>query len=153
MSPIVMPARARAWRDASTGPRPMISGRGPTPRWPRSGRGREPELRFARVSLMTTTPDAPSLSGQQLPAVMVPFSRNTGFSAATASRVTPARGPSSRDTTEPSGSVTGRISRAKKPSAMAFSARFWLRTPHSSCRCRETPREVATFSAVCPMAR
>ena len=24
---------------------------------------------------------------------------------------------------------------------MAFSARFWLSTPHSSCRCRETPRE------------
>ena len=102
---------------------------------------------------MTTTPDAPSLSGQQLPAVTVPFSRNTGLRPCTASRVTPARGPSSRVTTVPSASVTGRISRSKKPSAMAFSARFWLSTPHSSWRCRETPRDVATFSAVCPMAR
>ena len=107
----------------------------------------------ARTSLITTTPEAPSLSGQQLPAVTVPFSRNTGLSPCTASSVTPARGPSSRDTTVPSARVTGRISRAKNPSAMAFSARFWLLTPHSSWRWRETPREVATFSAVCPIAR
>jgi len=36
------------------------------------------------------------------------------------------------ETTVPSGVVIGVISRAKKPSAMAFSARFWLLTPHSS---------------------
>ena len=104
-------------------------------------------------ALVTMTAAAPSLSGQQLPAVIVPFSRNTGLSACTPSRVTPARGPSSVATTVPSGMVTGRISRAKNPFAIAFSARFWLRTPHSSCRCRETPRRVATFSAVWPMAR
>jgi hypothetical protein len=55
-------------------------------------------------------------------------------------------------TTVPSGSVTGVISRAKKPSAMAFSARFWLSTAHWSCSSRLTPRSVATFSAVWPIA-
>ena len=57
---------------------------------------------------MTTTAAAPSLSGQQLPAVMVPCSRNTGLRPCSASRVTPARGPSSLLTTVPSASVTGR---------------------------------------------
>ena len=78
----------------------------------------------ALVSDMTTTAAAPSLSGQQLPAVTVPFSRNTVRSPETPSSVTPGRGPSSVETTVPSGVVTGVISRAKKPSAMAFSARF-----------------------------
>ena len=90
---------------------------------------------------MTTTAAAPSLSGQQLPAVTVPFSRKTGCSCETPSSVTPARGPSSLLTTVPSGSVTGVISRSKNPSAMAFSARFWLVTPHSSWRSREMPRK------------
>ena len=57
----------------------------------------------ALVSLMTTTAAAPSLSGQQLPAVTVPSGRKTGLSPATPSSVTPARGPSSRLTTVPSG--------------------------------------------------
>ena len=153
MSPIDMPARASACFDASTGPRPMISGDSPdTPVDTIRASGVSPRC-CARSSLITTTPEAPSLSGQQLPAVTVPFSRNTGLSPCTASSVAPARGPSSRATTDPSARVTGRISRAKNPSAMAFSARFWLLTPHSSWRWRETPREVATFSAVCPIAR
>ena len=74
---------------------------------------------------MITTAAAPSLSGQQLPAVIRPSGRKTGLSPATASSVTPGRGPSSVDTTVPSGRVTGVISRAQKPSAIAFSARFW----------------------------
>ncbi len=47
----------------------------------------------AFVSDMITSAAAPSLSGQQLPAVTVPSGRKTGFSADTLSRVTPARGP------------------------------------------------------------
>ena len=75
----------------------MISGDSPdTPVDTIRASGVSPSSR-ARTSLMTTTPEAPSLSGQQLPAVTVPFSRNTGFSPCTASSVTPARGPSSRD--------------------------------------------------------
>src|SRR5690348_17383446 len=55
-----------------------------------------------------------SLSGQQFPAVTVPFGRNTGLSAATFSIVVPGRGPSSALTTDPSGNVTGVISRDRK---------------------------------------
>jgi hypothetical protein len=66
--------------------------------------------------------------------------------------VVPARGPSSRLTTVPSGRVTGVISRSKKPLAIAFSARFCERTPNSSCSAREIPRDVARFSAVWPIA-
>jgi hypothetical protein len=105
------------------------------------------------VSDITTTAAAPSLSGQQLPAVTTPSGRNTGLSSLTASRVTPARGPSSRLTSVPSGVVTGVISRAQKPSLTAFSARFWLRTPNSSSSWRDRPRRRATFSAVWPIAR
>ena len=131
----------------------MISGERPdTPVATTRASGVSPSS-FALRSLMTTTAAAPSLSGQQLPAVMVPFSRKTGLRACTPSSVTPGRGPSSLLTTVPSARVTGAISRSKKPSAMAFSARFWLVTPHSSCRSREMPRSVATFSAVCPIER
>src|ERR671937_2339463 len=73
----------------------------------------------ALASLMTTTAAAPSFSGQQFPAVTRPSGRNTGLSAATASYVTPALGPSSFDTTVPSGSVTGVMSFAQKPFAIA----------------------------------
>jgi hypothetical protein len=66
--------------------------------------------------------------------------------------VTPGRGPSSVLTTVPSGVVTGVISFAQKPSAIAFSARFWLRTPNSSSSSRVRPRSLATFSAVWPIA-
>ena len=150
---MVMPARCRACRDASTGPRPMISGdRAVTPVETIRASGVSPSS-SARWALITTTAAAPSLSGQQLPAVIRPSGRNTGLSPATASRVTPARGPSSVLTTVPSGVVTGVISRAQKPSAMAFSARFWLRTPNSSMSARVTSCTWARFSAVCPMVR
>jgi hypothetical protein len=68
------------------------------------------------------------------------------------SSVVPARGLSSLLTTVPSASVTGVISRSQKPSAMACSARFWLRTANSSISWRETSLSSARFSAVCPMA-
>ncbi len=107
---------------------------------------------MALVSDMTTTAAAPSLSAQQLPAVTTPSGRKTGFRSLTASSVTPARGPSSFSTVVPSGVVTGVISRCQKPSLIAFSARFWLRTPNSSSSWRVSPRSVATFSAVWPIA-
>ena len=81
---------------------------------------------------MTMTADAPSLSGQALPAVIRPSGRKTGFRPAMPSTVTPGRGPSSVLTTVPSGVVTGVISRSKKPLAMAFSARFCDRAANSS---------------------
>ena len=71
----------------------------------------------------TTTAAAPSLSGQQLPAVTVPSGRNTGSSPARASAVTPGRGPSSALTVVPSASTSGVMSRDQKPLAIAASAR------------------------------
>ena len=57
---------------ASTGPRPMISGLRPdTPLATMRARGVIPSSR-ALMSLMTITAAAPSLSGQALPAVILP---------------------------------------------------------------------------------
>ncbi|CAM5604359.1 hypothetical protein SALBM311S_08310 [Streptomyces alboniger] len=82
----------------------------------------------------------------------MPSGRKTGLRPWTPSRVTPARGPSSLETTVPSGRVTGVISRSQKPFLMASSARFWERTPNSSMSWRVTPFERARFSAVWPIA-
>src|SRR5918995_228142 len=72
MSLIVIPARAKARRVASTGPRPMISGLSAlTPVATIRASGVRPSS-AARWSLMITTAAAPSLSGQQLPAGPVP---------------------------------------------------------------------------------
>ncbi len=152
MSSIVIPARASARREASTGPRPMISGDSAVrPVETIRASGVMPSS-AALTSLITTTAAAPSLSGQQLPAVTVPFGRKTGCSAATFSIVVPGRGPSSAATTVSSGIVTGVISRCQKPLTRAFSARFCDRTPNSSCSSRLIPRSSARFSAVWPIA-
>ena len=120
MSPIAIPARPRAWREAATGPRPMISGDSAvTPDDTIRASGAMPSS-AALTSLITITAAAPSLSGQQLPAVTVPSGRKTGFSAATFSIVVPGRGPSSAETTVPSGRVTGVISRGQKPDPFKF---------------------------------
>src|SRR6266536_1971087 len=140
MSSMVMPAFASARCEATTGPRPMISGdNAVTPVATIRASGVIPSA-LAAWSDMTTTAAAPSLSGQQLPAVTVPSGRNTGFRPARTSTVVPGRGPSSVLTTRPSGRVTGVISRSKKPSAMAFSARFCERAPNSSWSWRVVPR-------------
>ena len=151
MSEIDKPARDRASCVAATGPRPMISGLRPVAAVLTIRASGVRPSSAALVSLMITTAAAPSLRGQQLPAVTVPSSRKTGLSWETPSRVVPGRGPSSVLTTVPSGSVTGAISRAKKPWAMACSARFWERTPKASWSARGIPRRVATFSAVWPI--
>src|SRR6204780_5571777 len=99
MSAIATPARAGAWREAGTGPRPIISGDSAVPPDdPTRASGVRPSW-AALTSLITTTAAAPSLSGQQFPAVTVPSGRNTGFRLATFSRVVPGRGPSSALTT------------------------------------------------------
>src|SRR5664280_2197270 len=152
MSSMVMSARARVWRIASTGPRPMISGLRPdTPLATMRASGVMPSSR-ALVSLMTTTAAAPSLSGQALPAVMVPPSRKTGFRPASPSRLVPGRGPSSFVTTSPLGVMTGMISRPKKPDSWDATARVCDCRANSSCSSRLTCLNSATFSAVWPMA-
>ncbi len=102
----------------------------------------------ARVSLITTTAAAPSLSGHALPAVTLPSGRKTGFSCASFSTVVSGRGPSSLLTTVPSGSSTGMISRSKKPRSCDWTARFCDRAANSSISSRETFSSSATFSAV-----
>ena len=72
---------------------------------------------------MITSAAAPSLSGQQLPAVTVPSSRKTGSRVASFSTVTPCRGPSSAPTS-PSAVFTGVISRAQNPEAIDSTARL-----------------------------
>ena len=107
---------------------------------------------FAFVSLITITAAAPSFSGQALPAVIEPSGRNTGLSCARPSAVVPARGPSSFDTTVPSGSVSGVISSSKKPFSTLATARCWLSAANSSISWRVTPSNCTTFSAVWPIA-
>ncbi len=114
---------------------------------------------------MISSAAAPSLSGQALPAVTVPPSLNTGFSAASFSIVVPGRGPSSLLTTVsgtsislPSlstslcaGTVTGTISLSKCPDCTAATARVCETSAHSSCASRLTLHCSATFSAVIPI--
>jgi len=152
MSSSVNPAFRSAAGIASTGASPMISGdRAVTAVDTIRASGVRPRS-LALTSLITTRAAAPSLSAQAFPAVTVPSGRNTGCSWLTLSMVTPGRGPSSRETTVPSGRVAGVISRAQKPEAICASARFWLRTAKASCSSRDIPSSCCTFSAVCPMA-
>lgn len=98
---------------------------------------------FALVSLMITSAAARSFNGGQLPAVTRTSDRNAGLRAATPSIVTPRRGPSSLVTTVPSGRVTGVLSSAQKPQAIAFSARCCERTANSSISTHLVPLSCA----------
>ena len=96
---------------------------------------------------MTTSAAAPSLSGQQLPAVTVPSGRKTGLSAATSSRVMP--GP--RAVVGGDDGAVGQRDRRdlalpEAVAAIAFSARFCERTPNSSCSARRDALEPARRS-------
>ena len=128
MSSMLIFARLSACLDASIGPRPMNSGsRADSPVATTRAMGLMPSS-FARRSDITTTAAAPSFSGQALPAVTVPFSRNAGCSVARTSMVVPGRGPSSLVKVWPLGRGTGMISRSKKPSSRALTAAAWLLT-------------------------
>ena len=139
-SSMVMPARASACCDASTGPRPMISGDSAvTPVETIRASGVMPELAGLGVAHDDDRGGAvverAAVAGGD-PAVRAehrlerrpppPASRRGG-------------GRRRSTTTVPSGVVTGVISRAQKPFAMAFSARFCDRTPNSSMSSRVTP--------------
>jgi hypothetical protein len=109
--------------------------------------------RSAARRLVIRTAAAPSLSGQLLPAVTVPSSLNGVGSSPSRSTVVPGRGPSSADTTVPSSSVTGVISRANTPADWAATARSCDSLANASMSDRATPNREATFSAVIPMGR
>ncbi len=87
-----------------------------------------------------------------MPAVTEPSGFTTPFSLASISGVVSGRGCSSVSKTFGSpffcGSVTGTISRLKKPAALAFAQRCWLRSANASWSARATLKSAATFSAV-----
>ena len=106
--------------------------------------GSRPSSRALAPEAMSSAA-APSLSGEELPAVTVPPSRKAGFSAASFSSELSARGPSSRPTSpvsfflsaasSPSG--TGSISAASAPDSQAASAFRCECSANSSCARRE----------------
>jgi hypothetical protein len=83
---------------------------------------------------------APSLSVELLPAVTVPPLRKAGASAASASSVVSARGPSSRSTVVvfpfPAATSTGTISRLNAPRVWAATARWCERSANASWSAR-----------------
>jgi hypothetical protein len=100
---------------------------------------------------MTSTAAAPSLSGQELPAVTLPSGRKAGGNSASFSRVVLGRGPSSASISRPSGISIGVISLSKNPFFCASTARSWERLANSSILSRVIPCLSATFSAVFPI--
>src|SRR5689334_4087147 len=89
-----------------------------------------------------------------LPAVTVPSWAKAGLSLARSSVVTSGRMCSSVSTvTVPLRPLTstGVICSLKYPASVAAAARWWLSAARASWSSRETPKSVATFSAVTPM--
>ena len=145
-----MPARSSAFLIAPIGATPMYSGSLPavaavTIR----ARGVRPSA-LAFSSDMISAAAAPSLSGHELPAVTPPPPNASGSSASFSS-VDDARGPSSLATTVPSASVTGTISRSKKPLSCDCTASSCERCAYSSIASRVTPYLLATLTAVSPI--
>ena len=112
-------------------------------------RGGSPRA-LARGSDMIRSAAAPSEIWEEFAAVTTPSDLNDGASAAIFSRFTGTRTPSSVSNTLPSGSVSGAISRVKRPSAMARPAFSWLRAENSSRSSRLSPHRSATISAESP---
>jgi hypothetical protein len=92
---------------------------------------------------MTTTAQAPSDIGDDVPAVIVPSLLNAGRSFPSDSAVVSGRMPSSSRIRTGSplrcGTSIGVISSAKTPFFCAAAARWWLAAPNSSCSARVTP--------------
>ena len=82
-------------------------------------------IAFAFSSLISSTAAAPSVSGDEFPAVTVPYRRsNTGFSSRSFSMVVSSRMPLSADSgSNFGGAQTGIISAASRPSVVPACAR------------------------------
>ena len=77
MSAMVSPARRSAFSELSIGPSPIIAGSQPdTAKLATRASGVRP-WRRTKASEQTITAVAPSVMGEDVPAVTVPFSRNT----------------------------------------------------------------------------
>ena len=99
---------------------------------------------------MSISAAAPSEICDALAAVTTPSGLKEGVRAAIFSRFTGTRTPSSVSKTEPSGSVTGTISRLNRPSAIARPAFSWLCAANSSSASRLSPHVSAISSAEIP---
>ena len=108
--------------------------------------GSRPSVSPARSSPMKSAA-APSLSGDEFPAVTVPSARKTGRSLASASSELDGRMLSSRSTSVP---ATGTISSSKRPASQAAAACRWLRRAKASCASREIEYRSARISALSP---
>ena len=149
-SPVPIPARSSALRDAPIGPSPIVSGSQPdTPIALIRARIVSPCFR-ANASDVTSTALAPSVSGEEVPAVTDPSAEKAGFSPPSASTVVSGRSVPSCVTC-PALVAIGTISSASRPSARAAAAFCWLLTAKASCSARVIWYFSATFSAVCPM--
>ena len=100
----VSPARCKAFLLATTGPMPMISGAQPPTAIDLIRARMGNPLARAYSSTVTKVADAPSVKGEDVAAVTVPFSSKAGFSSASFSAVVPGRMHPSLSTT-PSGDV------------------------------------------------
>ena len=131
-----------------------VSGPATWPGAPTTARYSRP-WRSAYSRLVRTTAAAPSESGEELPAVIVPSFANAGRSLAMDSALESGRTPWSVSTTSGSplrcGTDTGAISSRKTPSSAARAARWWLRAATWSCSSREIERSLLPDSVSEPM--
>ena len=109
---------------------------------------------FARSSLMSSTAAPPSVSGDALPAVTVPYLRsNTGLSFASCSRLVSLRMPLSDVSVRSyfGGMYAGAISAVSRPSFVPAAAFMCDASASSSCAARAMWFSFAIFSADCPI--
>ena len=133
-----MPARSSTLPIAGIGATPMYSGSlAAVAAVMIRARGFSPSS-FALSADMISAAAAPSLSGHELPAVTPPPPSNASGSWESFSSDEQARGPSSFSTSVPSGSVTGAISRSKKPSSCDCTASSCERWAYLSMSARLT---------------
>jgi hypothetical protein len=100
---------------------------------------------------VTSTTAAPSVSGDDVPAVTTPSGRNAGLRFASASAEVAGRMQPSASITSPDARRTGTISPASRPSARAAAALRCDSTANASWSARLTFQRCATFSAVSPI--
>src|SRR5215218_3034426 len=147
------PARLSAREHASG--LPCSISRGSTPTSPKAtyrARGTRPRREQA-ASLATSTAAAPSQIWLEFPAVTLPFGRNAGSSAASASGDVSARGVSSTPKSTPVcgfDTSTGTTSCSKRPSSIAASARRCDSYEYASSSSRERSHFSAISSAEMP---
>jgi hypothetical protein len=123
MSFAASPARVSAFRVAGTGPMPITSASQPATATERIRARIVRPWAFAYASDVTSTADAPSVRGEEVPAVTVPSASKAGFRPDSASWLVSGRMVPSRVTP-----AIGTISAVSRPSACAAAALRWLST-------------------------